>query len=192
MRQCVEFEIFIPRRLPGYSHLSQTLSMTDESHLWKSASSQWLNAWHFLWMIGVTLGLLFAAFWFIPLYALVPLPVLWAVWRYLVVRMRVYELTSERLRITSGVFNQSVDEVELYRVKDTLMLRPWWMRLIGLSTIVLETSDRSLPSLQIPALPNGQEFREILRKQVESQRDKKRVREMDFDEVNTDSDSDIT
>lgn len=162
--------------------------MTDESHLWKSASSQWLNAWHFLWMIGVTLGLLFAAFWFIPLYALVPLPVLWAAWRYLVVRMRVYELTSERLRITSGVFNQSVDEVELYRVKDTLMLRPWWMRLIGLSTIVLETSDRSLPSLQIPALPNGQEFREILRKQVESQRDKKRVREMDFDEVNTDSD----
>jgi membrane protein YdbS with pleckstrin-like domain len=158
--------------------------MSDESHLWKSSSSQWLNAWHFLWAAAGVIGLVFAAFWFIPLYAVAPIPVLWAVWRYLVVRTRIYELTSERLRITSGVFNQTVDEVELYRVKDTLMLRPWWMRLIGLSTIVLETSDRSLPKVEIPALPKGSEFRERLRKQVELQRDKKRVRELDFDDAN--------
>ena len=156
--------------------------MTDEEHLWKSASSQWLNAWHFLWVAVATLGILFAAFWFIPLYAVTPIPVLWAIWRYLVVRTRVYELTSERLRITSGVFNQTVDEVELYRVKDTLMVRPWWMRLIGLTTVQLETSDRSLPKVTIAALPKGAEFREILRQQVELQRDKKRVRELDFDE----------
>lgn len=158
--------------------------MSDESRLWKSTSSQWLNAWHFLWVGVGVVGLLFAAFWFIPLYALAPIPLAWAVWRYLVVRTRIYELTSERLRITSGVFNQTVDEVELYRVKDTLMLRPWWMRLIGLSTVVLETSDRSLPNVEIPALPKGSEFREILRKQVELQRDKKRVRELDFDDAN--------
>ncbi len=157
--------------------------MSDETHLWKSTSSQWLNAWHFLWVAVTLAGLLFAAFWFIPLYAVAPVPVLWAVWRYLVVRTRVYELTCQRLRITSGVFNQTVDEVELYRVKDTLMLRPWWMRLIGLSTIQLDTSDRSMPKVEIPALPKGWEFREILRKQVELQRDKKRVRELDFDDV---------
>lgn len=158
--------------------------MTDgEERLWKSTSSQWLNGWHFLWSAVAVLGILFAAFWIIPLYAVVPVPVLWSVWRYLVVRTRIYELTSERLRITSGVFNQTVDEVELYRVKDTLMLRPWWMRLIGLSTIQLETSDRSLPKLDIAALPNGAEFREILRKQVELQRDKKRVRELDFEDT---------
>lgn len=158
--------------------------MTDESRLWKSTSSQWLNAWHFLVVLLATVGLLVGAFWVIPLYAVVPVPILWAVWRYLVVRTRIYELTSERLRITSGVFNQTVDEVELYRVKDTLMVRPWWMRIIGLSTIALETSDRSLPKIEIPALPQGQEFRELLRKQVEQQRDKKRVRELDFDDAN--------
>jgi uncharacterized membrane protein YdbT with pleckstrin-like domain len=162
----------------------QNQTMSDETPLWKSTSSQWLNAWHFLWVSVVALGLLFGAFWFIPLYAVVPIPLAWAVWRYLVVRTRIYELTSERLRITYGVFNQTVDEVELYRVKDTLMVRPWWMRLIGLSTILMDTSDRSMPKVEIPALPQGREFREILRKQVELQRDKKRVREMDFDDVN--------
>jgi uncharacterized membrane protein YdbT with pleckstrin-like domain len=94
----------------------------------------------------------------------------------------VFELTSQRLRITSGVINQQIDEIELYRVKDTLMVRSWWMRLTGLSAISMQTSDRSLPHLVIPAIRNGGELREQLRKRVEAQRDTKRVREMDFDE----------
>jgi uncharacterized membrane protein YdbT with pleckstrin-like domain len=95
----------------------------------------------------------------------------------------VFELTSERLRITRGVINQNVDEIELYRVKDSLMIRTWWMRLTNLASIELQTSDRSMPVLVIPAIHGGMEMREILRKQVEAQRDKKRVREMDFDET---------
>lgn len=63
------------------------------------------------------------------------------------------------------------------------MLRTWWMRLTGLASIQLETSDRSMPNLVIPAIHGGMEMRELLRKQVEAQRDKKRVREMDFDEA---------
>jgi hypothetical protein len=86
------------------------------------------------------------------------------------------------------VINQHIDEIELYRVKDTTLLRPWWMRLTGLSTITLETSDRGMPKLVIPALPGGAETREILRRQVEIQRDRKRVREMDFDDVDGSSD----
>lgn len=162
--------------------------MNDEPSLWRSASSQWINAWHYLGVGLLVSGILFAAFWFIPLYFVAPVPLLWAGWRYLVVRTRVYEMSTERLRITSGVFNQTVDEIELYRVKDTILLRPWWMRLIGLATLVLETSDRSLPRLEIPALSKGAEFREILRKQVEAQRDRKRVREMDFEDADGDLD----
>lgn len=162
--------------------------MNEEAPMWKNTSSQWLNAWHFLGAGALAGGLLFGAFWFIPFYFLIPIPLLWGIWRYLVVRCRLYEMTTERLRITSGVFNQTVDEIELYRVKDTILLRPWWMRIIRLSTVVLETSDRSLPKLVIPGLPNGVEFREALRKQVEKQRDLKRVREMDFDDVDGDFD----
>jgi hypothetical protein len=54
----------------------------------------------------------------------------------------------------------------------------------GLSSISLETSDRTLPNLVIPAIRNGVDVREALRRKVEAQRDKKRVREMDLDDVN--------
>ena len=109
------------------------------------------------------------------------------VWRYLVVRTEVFELTTERLRISHGVINQRIDEIELYRVKDIQMERPWWMRLTGLASIMLETSDRSIPRLVIPAIRGGEGLREILRKNVELQRDRKRVRETDFDEAGGDS-----
>lgn len=163
--------------------------MTDETPIWKGSPSQWLNLGPFSAALVISAAIAVGAV-LIPLTALwvaLIVPLLYAFWRYLVVRCQVFELTSQRLRITSGVINQQIDEIELYRVKDTLMIRSWWMRLTGLAAISMQTSDRSLPHLVIPAIRNGGELREQLRKQVEAQRDTKRVREMDFDETgNTD------
>ncbi len=156
--------------------------MSDETSLWKGSPSQWLNLGPFsaglILMIGIAVG----GWWFTPALIALVLPLGYMVWRFLNVRCQVFELTTQRLRITNGVVNQHIDEIELYRVKDTLMVRTWWMRLTRLATLTLQTSDRSLPHLVIPAIANGVELRELLRKQVEMQRDSKRVREMDFDE----------
>ena len=100
----------------------------------------------------------------------------------------VFEFTSERLRIYEGILNQEINEVELYRVKDTRLEKPFWLRIFGLSNIVLQTSDRSLPEVNIRAVRNGIEIREKLRKQVEALRDKKRVREVDFESSDSDAD----
>jgi hypothetical protein len=62
------------------------------------------------------------------------------------------------------------------------MERPFWYRVFGLSTLVIETSDRSQPRIEIKAVHRGDELRETLRKQVEFWRDKKRVREVDFED----------
>lgn len=93
----------------------------------------------------------------------------------------MFEFTSERIRLYQGVFSQDIDEVELYRVKDTRILKPFWFRIFGLSTIVLNTSDRTCPIVEIKAVKDGAGIREKLRKQVEMLRDKKRVREVDFE-----------
>lgn len=161
----------------------QSAAVNEESSLWKSSPSQWLNIGPFSLMVVLTIGLAVAGLFFPPLFAACALPVFYMVWRYLVVRCQVFELTSERLRVTSGVINQHIDEIELYRVKDSVMTRTWWMRLTGLASLKLDTSDRTLPTLVIPAVRGGVELRELLRKQVELLRDKKRVREMDFDEA---------
>ncbi len=160
--------------------------MSEETTLWKGSPSQWLNIGPFTAALLLAAGIGIGGMIFPPALIALPallLPLAYMIWKYLVVRTQVFELTSERLRITSGVINQHVDEIELYRVKDTLMVRTWWMRLTGLATVQLETSDRSMPQLIIPAIRGGSEMRELLRKQVEAQRDKKRVREMDFDET---------
>jgi uncharacterized membrane protein YdbT with pleckstrin-like domain len=156
--------------------------MTDENSLWKGSSSQWLNLGPFTAALLLSAGIFVGGVFFPPAYIALVLPAVYLLWRYLVVRTQVFELTSERLRVTRGVINQKIDEIELYRVKDSQMVRPWWMRLTGLASIVLETSDRTMPNLVIPAIHGGADLREILRKQVELQRDKKRVREMDFDD----------
>jgi uncharacterized membrane protein YdbT with pleckstrin-like domain len=154
--------------------------MNQETILWKGSSSQWLNAGHFLATLVVAGAIVAGGVVFPPAFIALVLPLGYMLWRYLLVRTRLYELTSERVRVTWGVVNQNMDDIELYRVKDTQLQRPWWMRLTGLASVKLETSDRSMPELMVPAVRGGLAFRELLRKQVEIQRDRKRVREMDF------------
>lgn len=157
--------------------------MNDETTIWKGSPSQWLNLGHFTAALLLTIAIIAGAIFFPPALAAMVIPVIHGFWRFLVVRTQIFELTSQRLRITRGVINQRVDEIELYRVKDSFLIRSWWMRLTGLASVQLETSDRTLPELVIPAIRGGHDMRELLRQQVEAQRDKKRVREMDFDEV---------
>lgn len=160
--------------------------MSEESSIWKGSPSQWLNLWNYVAATFLIGGIVAGGLFFPPAFVALVLPLIWIIWKYLVVRCQVFELTTERLKITQGVINQHLDEVELYRVKDVLTVRPWWMRLTGLATLVLETSDRSLPKLEIPAIRGGHQLRERLRKKVENQRDRKRVRELDFDEAGGD------
>jgi len=159
--------------------------MNEEMTFWKGSPSQWLNIGHFGAALLLAVGIVIGGVFFPPAFIALVFPLGWIVWRYLVVRTQTFELTNERLRISKGVINQEIDEVELYRVKDILVVRKWWMRMTGLGTIHLDTSDRSMQQIDIPAIRDSLELRESLRKKVEAMRDRKRVREMDFDETAT-------
>jgi membrane protein YdbS with pleckstrin-like domain len=166
--------------------IPHALVMSDEQQLWKGSPSQWLNIGKHIAALIIAAAIIVAGIFFPPAFIALVFPILWAVWNSLVVRCKVFELTTQRLRFSEGVINRHIDEIELYRIKDSLMTRAWWMRLTGLATIELQTSDRSTPQLTIPAIPRGEEIREMLRKQVELVREKKRVREMDFDDAGSD------
>lgn len=160
------------------------MSSSDESTVWKGNPSQVLNIPTFaaclvVAIIFLVLGAEFT--WWFALGALASLVV--AGWKWLEVKCRVYEITTQRLRMFEGVLNQDIDEVELYRVKDTRILRPFWLRLFGLGNVQLETSDRTHPSPVLAAIKDAVEVREQLRRHVETLRDEKRVREVDFDET---------
>lgn len=154
----------------------------SEEVLWKGSPSQLLNLGKHLIALLLAVGIGIGGAFFPLAWFALPLPLLWMLWNFLVVRCRVYELTGQRLRMYEGVLNQKIDELELYRVKDTTMDRPFWLRIFGLCTLHLDTSDRSHPKIKLKAIRDGQSLRETLRKQVEYWRDRKRVREVDFEE----------
>lgn len=158
------------------------MASEEENIVWKGRSHQIVNFWPLTASILLLVLFLIGAFtWqgWLAWGALVPLA--YGGWLFLGTKLKVFELTSERIRIYDGILNQKINEVELYRVKDTRLEKPFWIRIFGLSDIILQTSDRSLPEVRILAVRGGVEIREKLRKQVEILRDKKRVREVDFD-----------
>jgi membrane protein YdbS with pleckstrin-like domain len=105
-------------------------------------------------------------------------PPIWAAWKQALVRHTTYELTTERLRVTHGILSLEVDDIELYRVKDIHVRQPLLQRLCGLGSIVIWSSDVTLPRCRIHAQPIGvvRELREQIRLLAEDLRDRKVVR----------------
>lgn len=108
-------------------------------------------------------------------------PLFIALWRWLVTKNTKYVLTSQRLRTETGVFNKTTDEVELYRVRDYRVDRPFLLRLFSLGNVVLTTSDKSHPLVVINAVPGSEELREQIRSAVEEMRQLKGIREIDVE-----------
>jgi len=93
-----------------------------------------------------------------------------------------YELTPERLIIRSGIFSKSIDEIELYRVKDIRMTYSLIGGWAGIGTIALLTSDettRGAP-LVIRDIADAQRRRETIRDLVDKARRRRGVREFDM------------
>lgn len=161
---------------------SDSFPLPQESILWKGHSSQWSHVGYYAFCLVLAIAAAAA----IPFTAglsaaalVVPLA-MWVI-RWWLTRSTVYELTSQRLKITYGILNRRLDELELYRVKDYSMDQPLMLRMLGLGNLNLITSDATTPSLIIKAISDVEKVREMLRTAVQSERDRKRVRELDVD-----------
>jgi uncharacterized membrane protein YdbT with pleckstrin-like domain len=105
-------------------------------------------------------------------------PIFIALARYLQTKNKVYELTTERLKITEGVFSKVTDTLELYRIKDLETRQPFLYRTFGAENVQLNTSDASSPFIFIEAIPYTIGLGDKIRNQVEAIRARKGVREI--------------
>ena len=108
---------------------------------------------------------------------LLPFPL--ALWRYLQVRTTRYTLTTERLVCEQGILHRTSDEVELYRIKDYTITASLLNRWLGLSDLILVTSDQTHPTLVLRGIIDAHAVKELIRNQVEALRTQKSVREID-------------
>ena len=92
-----------------------------------------------------------------------------------------YELTEDRLILRKGIFVKSIDEIELYRVKDVRMDFTLINQWAGIGTIGIDSSDETTRegALVMPYIERAAERREEMRRLVDAARQKRRVRELD-------------
>src|SRR6185503_7905019 len=100
--------------------------MSDEKAIFQGSPSQVLNLNAFLGcsLAAVFLIVLSIVVW-LPFLLLLPVPLGIAVWKWLEIKSRIYELTSERIKTSQGIFTRRTDELELYRVKDVTLVEPF-------------------------------------------------------------------
>ena len=127
--------------------------------IWKSNPSQLTNILVYLFF-----------FWTV----IIPLIV------YLKTRFTIYELTDQIYREKTGILSQKIEELELYRVRDYSVEKPFLMRLFGLGNLTLITSDKTNPRVYMRAIRNVENVRDIFRKHVEEARKATGTKEVDF------------
>lgn len=99
-----------------------------------------------------------------------------------------YSLSEDRLFISEGFLNLKDDEVLLYRVRDIDTRRNLWQRLFGVGTVIVISSDKTMPNLILKNIKDPVMVKELIHKQVEEMKIRRRVR---FGEVMTASDDEL-
>lgn len=172
----------------GSTPLTETPS-PQESLLWQGGPSQWLG-FRTYFLTAILLSLIVAAAWAMNRYTSWHIPWTWplaagaialmpGLVRWAAIASVRYTLTSERLLTTTGLMTQRTDELELYRVRDTFLLRPVWGRLLNYGHITIKSSDLSSPELVLVAIAKPQSLHDRIRRQVEIMRQTKQVHELD-------------
>ena len=173
---------------------------TGERPVWQGSPSQAVNLPVYLLLgIGVivaTVGLLFlrngtapSATTDVNMRSVYPWIIL-AIWvlcgigalvTYLKVSTTKYVLTTERLRVTTGVLSTRTEDLELRRVRDSIILRPLWARMAGLGDVQVLSADASTPRVVLHAIRNPDGVQTMIRSNVQSQWSRFGVRQMELD-----------
>ena len=127
--------------------------------LWESNPSQLTNIMVYIFL-----------FWTL----LIPLIV------YLRTKFTIYELTEQTFTEKSGVLSQKIESLELYRIKDYSVEKPFLMRLFGLGNLTLTSSDKSNPYVYLYGIKDVENVRDIFRQHVEKARKATGTKEVDF------------
>lgn len=164
--------------------------MSEETRIWEGSSSQIVNLPVFL-VCGLAIGACIGAAILVgqnsgpvgPLVlgGLALLPLVYALYRALQTKCLRYEITTERIRLRQGILTKRTDEIELYRIKDYVVVEPLSLRIFGVSNLTLVTVEDANPNVMLRAIPDAHGLKDKIRDRVEVCREKKRVGITEFE-----------
>ena len=93
-----------------------------------------------------------------------------------------YKITSQRVVIELGVFSKRMEQLDLYRVVDYVVERPFGQRIMGTGNIILEAMDKTTPEIRIVGIKTDvMKLYEKLRYSTEQEKKKRNVRVLDIE-----------
>ncbi len=100
-----------------------------------------------------------------------------------------YAMSEDRLFVSEGFLSIRDDEVLLYRVRDIDTTRSLWQRLFGVGTVTVVSSDKTMPALVLKNIKDPVQVKELIHRQVEEMKLKRRVRIGEIMNDNVDDDA---
>ncbi|MBK7582731.1 MAG: PH domain-containing protein [Myxococcales bacterium] len=106
------------------------------------------------------------------------LPVLW-----LRARGKRYKITNQRIVIELGLFSKTMEQVDLYRITDYVVERPFGQRIMGTGNLLLEAIDSTSPMVRLAGLKTDVVLLyEKIRTATEAAKQRRGVRVVDYGE----------
>ncbi len=104
--------------------------------------------------------------------------VVWSLWRLLLLKRTVCQITEEQLIYQTGLFTRSKHYMELYRVVDFNETSTLLQQLWRLKTVTVNSMDKSTPTLRVEGVPTSLKLSEAIRQRVEAIKAKKPILEV--------------
>lgn len=99
-----------------------------------------------------------------------------------------YSMSDDRIFCEKGLLNMKFEEILLYRVRDISMKITLGQRIFGVGSILLQSSDKTAPVLEIKNVKNPRQVKEMIHQQVEQVKEQRQMR---FGEVLEDPTDDM-
>ena len=129
-------------------------------------------------LILAAFGFLFLAARYFPLLVWLSIAIMLFVWyRYIFIRRTLYEITPEVIRFSRGVFFRRTDMIEMYRIKDYILTRPFIFQIFGIMDLTLKTTDPENPIVWLRGIPVS-DLVDVIREHVQETRRHNRIYEI--------------
>lgn len=93
-----------------------------------------------------------------------------------------YRITTQRVVIDKGIFSKKLEQLDLYRVHDFTVDRPFGQRVLGTGNVRLNTYDKSTPVVELTGLKTDVvALYETMRVAVENAKAARGVRMVDYE-----------
>ena len=102
-----------------------------------------------------------------------------------------YSMSEDRLFVSVGFLNIKDDEVLLYRVRDIDTSRSLGQRIFGVGTVTVVSADKTMPNLVLKNVKDPIFVKELIHKQVEEMKLRRRVRVGEIMTADMDGDGEL-